>query len=372
MTPRRLLFPLALALLAVPLLAQFVAPATRGMSAEELRPLAAPPGRDGWTHLLAQTDAWLRDHFGLRRALIGAHARLVHGLLGIGNADVLIGPTGRPFLRENAMIEQSAGLRLDRAGVLAAADMLAALRAALAAQGATLLVAPPPNASTIDAADLPAWARNPGRPTEYDLLLAALAARGVPALDLRPAMRALQRVEDPYRRTDSHWTPRGALAAFNAIAAAAGRPDWHLAPAVALTPPLPLAPGDLVRLLDLAGVADERLLLPALEEGTAQPLDRTPWGGVLLTLPDPRGPMIVLLGDSFTRAYFPPMVLARTGRVAWVHHDDCGFDFALVARLRPAQVWYLPTERRIACAAGRYPAGLAAAAARASTGASAR
>ena len=47
----------------------------------------------------------------------------------------------------------------------------------------------PPNAATIYQDDLPLWAQNPGKPTEYDILLANLAAKGVTAVDLRPAVK---------------------------------------------------------------------------------------------------------------------------------------------------------------------------------------
>ena len=369
---RRLRFPLAVALLAAPLLVQLATPPARGISADELRPLAPPPRLARWRTLPAQTDAWLRDHFGLRRPLIHAQAWLAHGLLRSGNGKVLIGPGGRPFLRENRMVAQSAGVKFDRAGILAAADMLAALRDALALQGATLLVAPPPNASSIDAGDLPAWARNPGRRTEYDLLLSELAARGVAAVDLRPVMRALKATTDPYRRTDSHWTPRAALAAFNAIVAAAGLPGWRLAADAALTPKLPVPPGDLDRMLDLTDAPVERVRMPALQAGIAQPLDARQWGAFARRIPGRDGPTIVVIGDSFTRTLIPPLALAHAGVVAWLHHDECGFDFRLVARLRPAQVWYMPTERLLACVPGRYPAALPASAALASSGAKAR
>ncbi len=346
---RRLLFPLAALLLALPLLGLLLAPDSAARSAAELRALAPWPGRLDPTAL----DAWARDHFGFRRLLIGAEARLVHGALATGTGEVFIGRGGRPFLRVNRMIEQSAGLRLDHDAVAATAGMLAALRDALAARGIPLIVAPPPNASTIATAALPAWARNPGRATEYDALLAALAARGVSALDLRPVARA---VPAPYRRFDSHWTPRTALAAANAVARAVGRPDWTLDEAEALTPPVPVGGGDLLRLL---GLPDRREAIPwlSLPGGGEQRLDALPYPSVAVSGAHP-GPTLLVIGDSFTRALLPPLLLARLGRVVWVYHDLCRFDFGVVDRVRPAQVWYMPTERRMLCDPGAYPAGL--------------
>ena len=103
-------------------------------------------------------------------------------------------------------------------------DIIARMNAALKARGVKFLVALPPNAATIYADDLPEWAKNRGRRTEYDLLLDGLAAHGVPAVDLRPAVEAARSGGPVYYKHDLHWTARGALAAFNAIVEADGRP----------------------------------------------------------------------------------------------------------------------------------------------------
>ncbi len=355
---RRLWFPLVALLLAMPLGGLLLAPAP-ARSATELRPLAPIPAWPrhlaAWSDLPPALDAWMRDHFGFRRALIGAYARLVHGTLATGTIEVLIGHGGRPYLRIDQMIEQSAGVLMRQDAVATTADMLASLRAALARRGVGLIVAPPPNASTIDTAPLPGWARNPGRASEYDALLAALATRGVAAVDLRPVVRG---VPTPYRRYDSHWTPRAALAAINAVAGASGHPDWALPKAEALSPPVPVGHGDLLRMLDLP---DRSEFMPwlAVPAGHERALDTQPYPSIAATGPHP-GPTLLVIGDSFTRALLPPLLLARIGRVVWVYHDLCRFDFGLVDRVHPVQVWYMPTERRMLCDPGAYPAGLAA------------
>ena len=112
----------------------------------------------------------------------------------------------------------------------------------------------PNAASTIDQDDLPRWARNPGRKTEYDLFLSDLAERGVKAVDLRPALKAARSQGAVYLRYDSHWTPRGAIAGYNAVIEADGRPDWRVDPATALGPPAIRKGGDVAR---IAGVQDE-------------------------------------------------------------------------------------------------------------------
>ena len=103
---------------------------------------------------------------------------------------MLIGRDGRMFYLGEESVRQSAGLLVRDQRVAEAADMLARMNEELRARGIRFLVAPPPNGATIYQDDLPHWAQNAGKPTEYDLLLAKLAAKGVPAVDLRPAVKS--------------------------------------------------------------------------------------------------------------------------------------------------------------------------------------
>ena len=50
--------------------------------------------------------------------------------------------------------------------------------------------------------------------SEYDLMMKALAARGVAATDLRPPLLAANSIHPTYRRTDTHWNRYGALVAY--------------------------------------------------------------------------------------------------------------------------------------------------------------
>ena len=136
-----------------------------------------------------EIDAYLRDHFGLRQVLIRAHKDITRPLLGLGNDSVLIGRDGRMFYLGEETVRQSAGLLVRDERVAEAADMLARMNEELRARDIRFLVAMPPNGATIYQDDLPRWAQNSGKPTEYDLLLAKLAAKGVPAVDLRPAVK---------------------------------------------------------------------------------------------------------------------------------------------------------------------------------------
>ncbi|HEY1943468.1 MAG TPA: hypothetical protein VGH40_15250 [Roseiarcus sp.] len=345
-------------LLASPLLVEIVWPNTKALSTGEARELAAAPsfpvGFKAWIRLPEQLDGYFRDHFGLRDAFIRADALLSRNLHQNGNDSVLIGDNGRMFYLGDEMVRQSAGLVLRVQKVDEVADMLAAMKSALAARGAHFLVASPPNSATIYEDQLPIWARNRGRRTEYDAFLDDLAARGVPAMDMRPALRAAREQGNVYYMHDTHWTPRGEVAGFNAVVEAAGHPDWRLDATSALGPPVTRRGGDLARMLGLGDDVpepDQELTLPS---GKRELLSPEPFGTYVETVDRP-GPTIMIIGDSFTEGLFAPMLLQHAARVVWVYHRFCGFDWKWIDQFRPDDVWWMPTERSIPCGAGVRP-----------------
>ena len=52
------------------------------------------------------------------------------------------------------------------------------------------------------------------------------------------------------------------------------------------------------------------------------------------------------------------MVLQHAGRVVWMSHMVCGFDWNEVEKYRPDEVWWMPTERFLVCLPGAKPKGL--------------
>jgi alginate O-acetyltransferase complex protein AlgJ len=132
------------------------------------------------------------------------------GLFGQGRPGVLVGAHGWLFSREEYATVP------DVAGAIALwSDRIALVRDELARLGVRLVVAPVPSKASLVGdhapAPLPAAAAQ-----RYDALVAALEERDVIVSDLRPA---LGRVNGPFLRTDTHWTPDGAAAAAQAIAA---------------------------------------------------------------------------------------------------------------------------------------------------------
>jgi hypothetical protein len=349
----------AFLLVATPLVWGMVLPDSPEMIYKEGRRLAPPPSTPAtlanWTALPGQVDAYLSDRFGFRHAMIELHKDLTHPVVLKVNTAALIGRDGRMFYEGNEMVRQSAGLVLRDQRVADAADLIAAMRDVLAKRGIRFLVTVPPNSSTIYQDDLPIWAQSQGRATEYDLFLEDLAARNVKTVDLRPAMKAVRVEGEAYLFYDAHWTARGALAGFNATVEADGRPDWRLDPATALGPSEARKGGDVARIL---GVQDEvtetaeTLALPI--RGNDEALSQDVMPDHVITTGGP-GPTVMVIGDSFTANYFPLMLSQHVGRAIWVHHHQCGFDWKLIDRFRPDEVWWAPTERFLVCDPGVRP-----------------
>jgi alginate O-acetyltransferase complex protein AlgJ len=358
---RRIFALVAFCLLTAPLVIGLVAPDSPASVLREGRSLAPTPRLPttgaSWLALPAALDAYLKDHFGLRQTLITAHRELTKPMLGFGNDSVLVGRDGRMFFLGEETVRQSAGLLVRDRRVADATDMLVRMNDELQARGVRFLVALPPNGSTIYQDDLPLWAQNRGRPTEYDMLLANLAAKGVTAVDLRPAVKRASIKGPAFYMHDTHWTIRGALAAYNAIVEADAHADWRIEPASALGPMTLRHGGDLARLLGVGDAVSDYAETLTLPNGNRvlQPADLA---GDFTETSEKSGPTILILGDSFTGGDLPPMVLQHAGRVVWMNHMMCGFDWNEVEKYRPDEVWWMPTERFLVCLPGLKPKGL--------------
>jgi hypothetical protein len=314
--------------------------------------------------LPAKVDAYLKGHFGLRQKMIRLRKDLAKPLFFETNNVAIAGDSGRIYTIADDMVLQSAGRVLRRQRVADARDLIVTMRDALGKRGIGFLVALPPNSSSIYPDDLPKWARNPGRKTEYDLLLEMVEARGVKAVDLRPAL-SFARLDGPtYLINDLHWNVRGALAGFNAIVEADGHANWRIDPSSAIGSFAERKGGDIARLLGIAdsvSESTETLALPSA--GPTVNLSDVPVGAVkdmfnhMITSSRP-GPTVLVIGDSFTTGYFPQFLVQHIGRAIWVHHEYCGFDWNWIDRLKPDEVWWTPVERFLVCAPGQYPRGL--------------
>jgi alginate O-acetyltransferase complex protein AlgJ len=354
---RRWFAVLAALVVGAPPVVGLIAPDNPATVLKEGRRLAPAPRmpvevRD-WTTAPAEVDAYLRDHFGLRHAMIQLHRDLTRPMLGLGGSgpDVLIGRDGRMFYLAGETVRQSAGLVLREQKVADSANALARMRDALETRGIGFLVTVLPSSSTMYQGSLPIWAQSHGKTTEYDLFLQDLAARRVKTVDLRPALMAAASEGKAYLLHDAHWTPRGAIAGFNALVEADSHPDWRVDPATALGPPTEWKGGDLARMIgeqDNVTETVEPFALPPV--GKDENLSEGVMPSHVVTTGNP-GPTILIVGDSFTFRYFPAMLAPHVGRAIWVHYyySGCDFDWTVIDRFHPDEVWWARVERVLIC-----------------------
>ena len=347
---RRIFALLAFCLLAAPLVVGLVAPDSPATVFKEGRSLAPAPRLPltgaSWLALPAAVDAYLKDHFGLRQKLITAHRELTKPMLGFGNefgayrarwAHVLSRRGDGASKRRPSPSRPEGGRRNGYARAherraSGAGNPLPGRHAAQCGRRSTRMTSR-------------FRRQNPGKPTEYDMLLANLAAKGVTAVDLRPAVKEASTKGPAFYMHDTHWTFRGALAAYNAIVEADAHADWRIEPASALGPMTLRNGGDLARMLGSSDAVSEyagTLTLPHAKNV----LQSSDLVGDFAETSGKAGPTILILGDFFTAAFFPPMVLQHAGRVVWMSH--------MVLRFRLERGGKIPPRRGLVDAHGAF------------------
>jgi alginate O-acetyltransferase complex protein AlgJ len=175
-----------------------------------------------------------------------------------------------------------------------------------------------------------------------------LAARGIRAIDLRPIIWTVRSKAPAYFLYDTHWTPRAAIAGFNAVSEADGHRGWRIDADAALARSSQRKGGDLARMIGVSNDVAEPHQEMALPSVSKVELTTGQFPSYVATRDKP-GETVMIIGDSFTVYYFAPMLLNHVGRVVWQHHKWCGFDWKLIDRFRPDEVWWMPTERYLLC-----------------------
>jgi alginate O-acetyltransferase complex protein AlgJ len=354
---RRPWFLVGLGLLALPMAVQMTE-LREAVSEEEARMLgpapALPRSLAEWRALPRDVDRYVADHFGLRTPLIRAHGALRYAVMLPTDLRVVIGRDKWLFLNGDGTLEQATGQLLRKPAIAKFADRAADLQRRMQAKNTRFLVAIPPNGSTINRFRLPAWAAHTPAVSEYDLMMQALASRGVAAVDLRSPLLAANSANPAYRRTDTHWNRLGALVAYNAVVEALREPGWVIDPDRVLRGFEPVPGGDLARLLAVsADVTDEdaRIDLSSYDPRpfSISSIDMQFESGGDLIETGRAGPTVLVIGDSFTRGFWQDYFSLHAGKYIWMHHELCSFAISVVESYAPDIVILAPAERQMFC-----------------------
>lgn len=348
---RRYLAAVVLVLLAAPAVGMLFTPyETRSvMERRWLSPLPPAPARArDWALLPRRLDAWFADHFAWRGPMVRLSLELQTGARFKPAQEVVRGKDGWLLLYPG--LAGLTGGETDPAAARRYGAFACTLAQAVRARGSAFLFAPAPGPAEIYPEVLPDWL--PRRaPTQPDLVLKAVRACGVDPLDLRPALRAAKPSGPLYQRRDSHWTERGALVSFNAVARRLGKP-WALDPKALPWTTVLRTDSDLARLSGEVGGAGERVeVLPAAPErpgvvgdlphGVYPPAFQVPAPGARAS--------VLIIGDSYAAEYMPPLFLRAGLSLTWIHQAECRFDRRILDRSRFDLVLLMPTSRFAEC-----------------------
>ena len=250
---------------------------------------------------LYRKDLW---HRSWSVGLVGA-ARYV--FLGEGRDGVIVGSDGWLFTAEEArtMPEGTGDLNGSVAGVTAIRDRLKAA-------GTELVIVPLPAKIDIAAVHAPDALLGPLMAMRHAAFMAGLAKAGITTVDARTPLIAAGDDAPTFFATDTHWTPEGATAVAQAVAASGMVTHGSQAFTVMADAEKPLI-GDLVGFVTTAALAPQLGLRPE----TVTPYTVVPATGAD-TLSD-------LLGDTAAEA-----VLVGTSYSA---NSDWGFNAALMLAL---------------------------------------
>jgi hypothetical protein len=107
---------------------------------------------------------------------------------------------------------------LNQSQIASLLDQLAGTQNELAKRNIKFLVVVAPNKETIYPEYLPAEIQQSGDISIFDQILNANEKYKLPIIDLRPALLEAKKNGQIYYRTDTHWNPEGAFAAYQVIA----------------------------------------------------------------------------------------------------------------------------------------------------------
>ena len=330
--------------------------ATSEVSTKEKRRLAPVPALPrtpaDWESLPDQWNAYINDHFGLRRGLIGLHSRVMSALFHKAvSPTVIIGRAGWLYLgadKSAALFRNELPLTDQDVG-----RWLASMQRRqqwMAERGLAYLLVVAPDKHSIYPEYMPGEMVKAGPQSQLDQLMQAARTRpDLPVLDLRPALLAAkaQGRMPLYWLTDSHWNDFGAYVAYRAVME-------RLSQQVTGLRVLDMADDAFVRRSRDGGDLAAMLAVPAREEAviaddrpagcryetTQEPVP--PWmtgiGPLIRTrCPGARGKLLVIR-DSFSSALLPYFSQSFAEVVyAWVTPTERDFAHfqALTDRERP-------------------------------------
>ncbi len=165
----------------------------------------------------SEFEEYFSKSFAYRNYVVDTFSALKAGVFNDGNDQVIVGKSNFLFFSDTLDSYIGTGAMTD-SEINAAADSIRALYNYSRDHGADFLFVCAPNKNSIYPEMMPSRYVMKMEDRDLDRLHAALDARGVPYLDLRPILTGAKDDALIYHKRDTHWNNEGALIAVKAIA----------------------------------------------------------------------------------------------------------------------------------------------------------
>lgn len=339
------------------------------VSQAENRRLALTPRWQGSVREYADgMDRYLNDNFGLRGTGLRINTAL-RRMVGDGAYSVVRGQDGWLFLGDGPMRQSFAGRGLITPQILTGwHDKTQKINHAAQAFNAPFVITLVPDKLRIYPEHAPRQYGAPARRRLRQLLLEQ-TSRALPGqtVDIEPELLAAKPSGLVYAKTDTHWTGRGAYAAYRALMEglnAQTDAPWPLLPQSALSETeIKNKDTDLRQILGDETMAKESYSDRQLPQTAPHPevtvtpagtgaqihgtlvLERPPQAG---KIDGERAPQtLVIIGDSFADIA-APFFTHSFSRVVRLHHLEGTIDPGTINAYQPDAVILMPVERSIA------------------------
>jgi hypothetical protein len=365
----RLLIGTIVVLIAAAWLAPWLTPAPDIQENRLLAPAPArPQGLQDLDRFRKQADAYVADHFPVRRQLIGVLNRL-RMLVGVsGSNRVIVGRDGWLFFDDDTHLGAARGdPPMNGSEIRDWLINLAGRTEYLRRLGTPYLIVSPPVKETIYPQYGPAWypGPSPKRPAIFLPKLAQATGAGE-VLYLHPELAAATRAgEKTFSLHDTHWTGYGAYAGYVGLMTrlhARGLTEGPLPlSAFQRAPNLGKGPRDLALMLGVSSFVDLDYphfdTRPGLVTGQVSYLTaKQDWTAPQVVDTDKAGkPVLLMNRDSFSNELLP-FLLPHFSRIVLAHNQDGFWRPDLIERFKPNIVLLEVIEPGLRVGVGNGPA----------------
>jgi alginate O-acetyltransferase complex protein AlgJ len=196
-------------------------------------------------------DSLYKKQLPHRDVAVGLSGNARFAVFGTGRKGVVVGNQGWLFTNEEFK-------EIDDADIVDAVNNIRDVQARLAAQGIALLVLPLPAKADIYREHLPARMQSDGMAKAYNSLLTSLRKSEVATVDTKSYFIAHKAGKDIFLKSDTHWSPRGAELASDAVKLTMMKMHLMLEPEkIAVVPEKPVEVwGDLTKFITLPDYAE--------------------------------------------------------------------------------------------------------------------